>query len=377
MIYFDNAATSYPKPPAVAEAVAAALGGFGNASRGAHAWALAASRTVEGARASLADLFGCSLPERVVFTKNVTEALNLAIAALRGHIVSSEAEHNAILRPLHRRGKYSLAPVDELGRYTAADIARLITPDTEAVVVSHASNLTGNIAPLQDIAALCRERGLRLIVDAAQTAGLLDIDTAALGTDALCFTGHKSLYGPQGTGGICLGKDFNPGPLIVGGTGSRSFSLDQPEDLPDRLEAGTLNSHGIAGLAAGVEYVRSRGPGALRAAANRLADRFRGGVSAVPDLTLYGDYGAAVRVPIVSLNIGGVDSTEIAGRLAEDYDIAVRAGAHCAPLLHRRFGTVEQGAVRFSFSHCNTEEEIDFAVAAVRTLASERKSGGK
>ncbi|MCD8351961.1 MAG: aminotransferase class V-fold PLP-dependent enzyme [Planctomycetaceae bacterium] len=377
MIYFDNAATSYPKPSAVAAAVAAALAGFGNASRGAHAWALSANRTVEGARASLADLFGCSLPERIVFTKNVTEALNLAIAALGGHIVSTEAEHNSVLRPLHRRGNFSLAPVDELGRYGADDLARLVRPDTEAVVVAHASNLTGNVAPLRAIAALCRERGLRLIVDTAQTAGLLDIDAAALGTDAVCFTGHKSLYGPQGTGGICLGKAFNPGPLIVGGTGSRSFSLDQPDDLPDRLEAGTLNSHGIAGLAAGVDYVLACGPQKLLAAANRLSDRFRDGIASLPGLTLYGDYGAAARVPIVSLNLGDIDSSEIAGRLADDHDIAVRAGAHCAPLLHRRFGTVEQGAVRFSFSHFNTEDEIDLAVAALRNLASEVKSGGK
>ncbi len=377
MIYFDNAATSYPKPPAVLRAVAAALNGFGNASRGAHAGALAAGRAVAAARASLAELFGCPLPERVALTKNVTEALNLAIASVDGHIVSTEAEHNSVLRPLQRRGNVSLAPVDDFGRYGVDDIARLITPGTGAVVVAHASNLTGNVAPLGAIADLCRGRGARLIVDAAQTAGLLDIDIAALGIDAFCFTGHKSLYGPQGTGGICLGTDFIPDPLIVGGTGSRSFSLDQPPDLPDRLEAGTLNSHGIAGLAAGVDYVRAHGPEKLLAAANRLADRFRSGVSSLPGIVLYGDYGAAVRMPIVTLNVGRVDSAEIADRLAEDHGIAVRAGAHCAPLLHRRFGTVEQGAVRFSFSHANSEDEIDLAVAALGELASETKSGGK
>lgn len=368
MIYFDNAATSHPKPPEVARAVAEAIDSFGNPARGAHPLAMRATRAVESARSSIATLFGCPKPERVVFTKNVTEALNLAIASVQGHIVSSEAEHNSVLRPLHRRGNFTLAPVDAQGRYGAADIAAALGPGTEAVVVAHASNLTGNVAPLAEIAALCRERGLLLIVDAAQSAGLLDIDMQALGIDALCFTGHKSLYGPQGTGGLCLGPGFTLAPLAVGGSGSHSFSPAQPRALPDRLEAGTLNSHGLAGLAAGVAYVRGKSPARLLARANALAERFLAGLLKLPGVTLYGDYQSATRVAIVAFNLADYESNDVADRLAYDHGIAVRAGAHCAPLLHKRFGTVERGAVRFSFSPFNTEEQVDAALFALEGM---------
>ncbi|MDR2946698.1 MAG: aminotransferase class V-fold PLP-dependent enzyme [Candidatus Adiutrix sp.] len=371
MIYLDNAATSFPKPPCVAEAVVAALGSFGNPSRSAHAAALAAGRCVAALRQSFAEFFNCPHPERVVFTKNATEALNLAVASLRGHIVTSEMEHNSVLRPVHRRGGYTAVPVDGQGLYAAGDIAKACRKETVAVVLAHASNLTGNVAPVAEIGRFCRERGLIFIIDAAQTAGLAPLDMEALGADALCFTGHKSLYGPQGTGGLCLSERFTPEPLMVGGSGSRSFALTQPEALPDRLEAGTLAGHSLAGLAAGLGYVRHMGPETLWAEADRLARLFYRELENCDRVKLYGDYHAERRAPIVTLNLGDWPSEEVAARLADDHGIAVRAGAHCAPLLHRRFGTEKQGAVRFSFSHFNTEQEILTAAEAVKQLGAE------
>jgi cysteine desulfurase family protein len=368
VIYFDNAATSFPKPPGVIEAVVRAMHEFGNPARGAHDFAMAALRRVEETRTAAAALFGFASPSRVAFCKNATEALNIVIGSVDGHIVTTEAEHNSVLRPLHRRGNFSIVPVDALGRCTAADIAAHCRPDTAAVVVAHASNVTGNVAPLDAVARVCRERGILLVVDAAQTAGLLAIDMDRTGIDALCFTGHKSLFGPQGTGGVCVGERLAVRPLLVGGSGSRSFDLDQPPHLPDLLEAGTMNAHGLAGLAAGMDYIAATGRETIFAAARRLASLFLDGLADIRGVTLYGDYGAAERVPIVTLNVGDVDSAEVADALARDYGIAVRAGAHCAPLLHRRFGTEGRGAVRFSFSHSNTEEEVRHALRALAEI---------
>ena len=368
-MYFDNAATTYPKPPAVARAVLRAIGEFGNPSRGSHAFALAAARCIERTREKVAAFFGCSSPERVAFTKNVTEALNIALSSVDGHVVATEAEHNSVLRPLYRRGNFSIAPVDASGRFGPEDIAAQCRADTRAVVVGHASNLTGNVAPIAAIGRLCRERDMLFIVDAAQTAGLLDIDMEQSCIDALCFTGHKSLYGLQGIGGICAGKRFSPRPLIVGGSGSRTFEPEQPAIMPDLLEAGTPNSHGIAALSAGLDYVMEKGPGALLEQASALARMFASGVRKIDDAILYGDYQDAPRMPIVSLNLGRADSAEVAAELESSYGIAVRAGAHCAPLLHKRFGTERQGAVRFSFSHFNNEDEVAIALAALKRLS--------
>jgi cysteine desulfurase family protein len=369
LIYFDNAATSWPKPPQVAQAAAAAIDSFGNPSRSAHAYALAAGRVVEYARDEIAALFHCRA-DNVAFTKNVTEALNIAIQSVEGHIVSTAAEHNSVLRPLHTKS-HSLAALDSRGRVTLAAIAGAVRQDTAAVVVAHASNLTGNLAPVKEIGAFCRARGLLFILDTAQTAGLLPADMEELAVDALCFTGHKSLYGLQGTGGICLGSRFRPKALLSGGSGSHSFEMTQPPSMPDLLEAGTLNGHGIAGLLAGLRYIKARGPATLLAQAQSLAQRFYQGTRALAlaaprqKITFYGDYEAPARAPIVALNLGSRDSGAVAAILSERYGVAVRAGVHCAPLLHRHFGTETQGAVRFSFSHFNTAAEVDFALAAL------------
>ncbi|MCC8166882.1 MAG: aminotransferase class V-fold PLP-dependent enzyme [Planctomycetes bacterium] len=375
MIYLDNASTTFPKPPAVVQAVVHAVEHFGNPMRGTHPYALDALRAVEAARDDVATLFNCQ-PERVAFTKNATEAINIAVASLDGHIITTEAEHNAVLRPLYRHGNIGIARVDGRGRCGLDDIAAERRPDTVAVVMAHGANLSGNIAPVADIGRWCRDNGILFVLDVAQTAGLLDIDMDALAIDALCFSGHKSLYGLQGTGGICVGERFPARPFIVGGSGVDTYRKTQPDELPTRLEAGTLNSHGIATLSAGIAYVREHAPAALLEQATALARSFHTAVAGLDGVVTYGDYDADVRLPLVTLNIGDMDSADVAMILADEFDIAIRPGSHCAPLLHERFGTRHQGAARFSFSHLNTPEEAALAAEAVQAL-SRRLAGSR
>ncbi|MDL2293128.1 aminotransferase class V-fold PLP-dependent enzyme [Ruminococcaceae bacterium OttesenSCG-928-D13] len=368
MIYFDNAATTLPKPEAVKAAVLLAMDSCGNPARGAHGAAMNALRTLLAGREAVAGFFGVPGAENVAFTPNATAALNLAIGAVRGHIVTTGAEHNSVLRPVHRRGNYTVVSLDALGRLDFDRLEAAIRPDTGAVVMTHASNLTGNVYDIAAAGRLCRAKGVRLIVDAAQSAGLLPIEMEKLGLSALCFSGHKSLYGPQGIGALCLAPDFRPEPCFVGGSGSDSFSPEHPGRMPERLEAGTQNAHGVAGLRAGIEYVKARA-GACFAEADQLARRFTSGVRNLAAYTLYGDLDAQLRAPVVALNHRRMESAELALKLDDGYGIAVRAGAHCAPLMHKALGTGEAGAVRFSFSHFNTADEVDTALEALEVLA--------
>ena len=376
MIYLDNAATTLQKPEAVIEAVCTAMRTFGNCGRSVHAGALNAGRAVFETRKKLARLFGCDQPERVCFTRNSTEALNLAVSGLFSpgdHVLSTDCEHNSVLRPLYRLEKQGVEvdflPADRNGNLDYADFSRLLRGNTKAVVCTHASNLTGNLLSLEKIGAFCRENGLLLIVDASQTAGVFPIDMRKLGISVLCFTGHKGLLGPQGTGGLCVAEGVEIRPFIVGGTGVQTYLRSQPESYPTRLEAGTLNGHGLAGLSAALDYIEKTGPDTIRRHDQALAERFLSGVRQLPGVTLYGDFSAPERAPIVSLNLDGWDSSELADVLACDYDIAVRGGAHCAPRLHEALGTAERGAVRFSFGWFNTTQDTDAAVAALRELA--------
>ena len=369
MIYFDHAATSYPKPQGVIEAVSHGLTHFGNPSRGAYPLALDANRAIVEARLVVAGFFGADQPERVIFTKNVTEALNLAINSVKGHIVSTQGEHNSVLRPLHHRGNITLVPVDERGCVSLSALEGAIEKDTAAIVLAHGSNVTGNVVDLKAIGALCQRHRLLFIVDAAQTAGLLPIDVKECFIDALCFTGHKSLYGPQGTGGMVLSLAFTPSPLITGGTGSHSFEVNQPTMLPDLLEAGTLNGPGILGLLAGVNYVIDEDPQKLLTKANELAMTFYQGLKSLGGFTFYGDYTAPVRMPIVTINFKALSSDEVANFLEEEFHIALRSGIHCAPLLHKAFGTTKQGAARFSFSAGNSQKEVALALDGLKAFA--------
>lgn len=377
MIYLDNAATTLHKPPQVAEAVLHAMTTMGNAARGAHSGALEASRTVFGTREKLARLFACQRADHVVFTANSTEALNIAISGLihKGdHVISTDCEHNSVLRPLYRleeeRGvALDFVPADRQGLVDYADFERLMRPDTRAVVCTHCSNLTGNILDIGRIAGIAHSCGALLIVDASQTAGTVPIDMQALGVDVLCFTGHKGLMGPQGTGGLCIRPDVEIDPWKVGGSGVHSYDRHQPKEYPTRLEAGTLNSHGIAGLSAALDVILERGVADIQRAEHALMQRFYDGVRGISGVTVYGDFSAPERGAIVALNIRDYDSSAVSDELAVTYGIATRPGAHCAPRMHRALGTTEQGAVRFSFSCYNTEQEVDAAIAAVRAIA--------
>ena len=377
MIYLDNAATTQKKPPQVLEAVMQALQSMGNSSRGTHGGALKSARSVFSCRANLAQLFHAPGPEHVIFTTNATEALNIAINGLfrKGdHVITTALEHNSVLRPLFRLEdegmiELSVVPADKFGCVDYADFSRLIRPNTRAIVCTHASNLTGNALDLMRIGAIAQENGLLLVVDSSQSAGVLPIDMEAMHISVLCFTGHKGLMGPQGTGGLCVAEGVEIRPFKVGGSGVQSYSRAHPEEMPTRLEAGTLNGHGIAGLGAGVEFLLETGVATIHAREVELAKRFYEGVKEIPGITLYGDFSNWNRTAVVTLNIGDYDSGEVSDALWEDYEIATRPGAHCAPLMHMALGTVEQGAVRFSFSWFNTEEEVDAAINAIKELA--------
>lgn len=383
MIYLDNGATTLRKPECVKEALLEAMASMGNSGRGVHDASLYAGRTIYRARESLAELLGAAAPEQVAFTANATESLNLVLGGLFGpgdHVITTVCEHNSVLRPLYRlQGvELSVLPVKaEAGEERQAgilaydELESLLRPNTKALIITHASNLTGNITDLERAAAFTKKHSLLLIVDAAQTAGTVPMDMERMGIDVLCFTGHKGLYGPQGTGGLCVRPGLSIRPLKVGGSGIHSFDREHPSEMPAALEAGTLNGHGIAGLGAAARWLLETGVEQIRAREQALLRRFVDGVKEVEGVTLYGNPDLDRRTGIQSLNIRDYDSARVADWLYEDYGIAVRGGAHCAPLMHEALGTREQGAVRFSFSYFNTEAEAGEAAAAVRELAEE------
>ena len=376
MIYLDSSATSFLKPPQVAEAVFRSFNTIGNAGRGAHAPTLNASRLIYDTREKLAALFGTPDPSRIAFTCNATEALNIAIhgAIHPGeHVITTACEHNSVLRPLYLKEKegteLTIIPADKKGRIRYDLLESSVKSNTSAIVLTHASNLSGNVTDLAFVSNFAKKHGLLLIVDASQTAGSLPINVVKMGIDILCFTGHKGLFGPQGTGGLYVREGLTLSPLKSGGSGVHSFDRQHPTDMPTALEAGTLNGHGIAGLNAGLDYILSTGVKNIHAKEISLARRFVNGISDISDLKLYGDIDAPLRTPIISLNIGNMSSASVSDILWEDYEICVRAGAHCAPLMHKTFGTEKQGAVRFSFSFFNTETEIDTAIRAMHEIA--------
>lgn len=378
MIYLDNAATTMHKPQEVIDAVTQAMCSLGNAGRGATSGALDAARTIHGCRAKLARLLGCPRADHVCFTPNSTAALNTVICGVvrpGDRVVTTVLEHNSVLRPLNRlaaeRGvTVEHAGCDVNGVLDYDELERLVTPGTCAVVVTHASNVTGNAVDIARVAAMAHAAGALVIVDASQSAGTAHIDMRAMGLDVVCFTGHKGLMGPQGTGGLAVAEGIDVAPWAMGGTGVHSFDALQPLEWPTRLEAGTLNGHGIAGLSAGLDFIEAQGGVEAIAAHERsLAERFLTGVREIPGIALYGAFDQPVRSAIVSLNVGDIDSAEISDALMQGWGIATRPGAHCAPLMHRALGTERQGIVRFSFGYFNTDEEVDTAIDALRDLA--------
>ena len=376
MIYLDNAATTLHKPQQVIDAVVHAMQSMGNCARGTHEEALDAARTVYDARVRLASLFGCPRVDHVAFTANSTEALNMAINGLidpGDHVISTDLEHNSVLRPLYRLeaehgAELSFVPADKFGNVDYADFERLMKPNTRAVVCTNASNLTGTVLDIERIAKTAHSHGALVIVDASQTAGCWPIDMKKMGIDVLCFTGHKGLMGPHGTGGICVKEGIEIRPFKVGGSGVQSYSRTHPAEYPTRLEAGTLNGHGIAGLGAAAKFISETGVENIHAKERSLMLRFYEGVKNIEGVTVYGDF-TKDKTAIVALNIRDYESGEVSYELSQGYGIATRPGAHCAPRMHKALGTAEVGAVRFSFSFYNTEEEIDEAVRAVAELA--------
>ena len=375
MIYLDNAATTIHKPEGVAQAMVQALSSLGNSGRGAHEATLDASRIIYGTREKLARLFGIKDPMRIAFTCNATESLNIAINGLfeKGdHVITTMCEHNSVLRPLYRLEEngveLSILPADSKGVPMYGELERLIQKNTRAIVITHASNLSGNVTDLGRVSAIAQKYKLLLVVDASQSAGCIPIDVEKMGIDVLCFTGHKGLMGPQGTGGIYVREGLKIRPLKVGGSGVHSYDREHPKEMPTALEAGTLNGTGIAGLFSSLDFILDTGVEAIHKKEMKLAKRFFDGIKDLPEVTVYGDWQNSERTAIVSVNLGTEESGQVSDWLWEDYGIAVRAGAHCAPLMHKALGTEKQGAVRFSFSYFNTEEEVDVAIKALKEI---------
>ena len=378
MIYMDNAATTMHKPQAVIDAVIAAMSSMGNAGRGANEASLSASRVIYDTRDKLCQFFGAENPRQIVFTNNSTESLNIAIKGLLNpgdHVITTMLEHNSALRPLYemeKKGvKLTIIRSNEKGTFDLKDMEDAICPETKMVICTNGSNLTGNYIDIEKVGEMAHKHGLLFVVDASQTAGVFPIDVQRMQIDVLCFTGHKGLLGPQGIGGMYVREGLAVRPLKCGGSGVQTYSKTHPAEMPTALEAGTLNGHGIAGLGAAVDYLNETGIDVVREKEQRLMRKFYEGVKEIPDVKVYGDFSTFDRCAIVALNIGDFDSSEVSDALLTEYGISTRPGGHCAPLMHEALGTVEQGAVRFSFSHYNTDEEVDAAIAAVRELAQD------
>ena len=385
MIYFDNAATSWPKPPGVVEAMVHFMECVGaNPGRAAHRRAAVAGRIVYGAREAVAELFGAADPLRAVFGQNVTEALNLVLRGLLrpgDHVVTSSMEHNAMMRPLRwlegRGVELTVVQCSPQGALLPADVEAAIRANTRVVALNHASNVVGTLLPVAEVGAMCRKRGLLLLVDAAQTGGAYPVDVQAAQIDLLAFTGHKSLGGPMGTGGLIVGErvdETHMAPLIRGGTGSRSELEVQPDFLPDMYESGTPNAVGLAGLQAGLQWVLERGVGAIRAREIALTQRLIHGLRRIPGVAVFGTLDAELQTATVSFNISGMASSDVGLRLDEDYDIMCRVGLHCAPAAHKTMGTFPNGTVRFGLSAFTTADEVETSLVAVRELARLRYS---
>ena len=384
-IYLDQAATSFPKAPGTADAVYRYMTGCGcNVSRGSYTGAYTAEELVYDTRVQLCRLFGggsaAADPKNVVFTKNVTESLNFLIKGLLrpgDHALVSSMEHNAVMRPLvqlEKRGiRFTRVPCAADGTMNPADAEAAIEPKTRAMIMLHASNVCGTVLPAAEVGKICRAHGIRFILDTAQTAGVLPIDMEATGADAIAFTGHKGLLGPQGTGGFLIREELAAElePLIAGGTGSISHTEEIPDFLPDRFEAGTLNLPGIAGLNASLNWLLSQPEGSIYERERKLTERFLRGMEEAEEnglLKIIGKQGTEDRIGVVSVVPARTDPAEMAFRLDDRYGIATRVGLHCAPSAHRTMGTWPGGTVRFSFGVFNTESEIDEAIEAVKTI---------
>lgn len=381
LVYADNAATSFPKPPGVGKVMTDTLESIAlSPGRSAHRYSLDAGRIIFQARERLADLFNCSDSSRIIFTANVTESLNVGIMGLfphilkpSDHVIVTRLEHNSVMRPLRFLEQsagieVSFLPLNSDGEVDATALPALMRDTTRLLVVNHVSNVTGAIAPLAEIGA--NKGDALLMVDAAQSAGVLPIDVDIMNIDFLAFTGHKALFGPTGTGGFYVREGLDVHPLKRGGTGSNSEREAQPFFVPDRYESGTLNTLGIAGLDAGIEFIFENGIGAIFSHEQQLTRHFLEGLADIKGVHVYGPSIARERAAVVSLRVDGENESEVAHRLDREFGIMVRAGLHCAPAAHRSIGTFPEGTVRFSFGFFNTEDDVGRCLAAMKTIVA-------
>lgn len=378
-VYLDNGATSYPKPEVVYQTVDHFLREIGaSVGRGCYPKALKAERIVYNTREKLAELFNISDPKRIVFTHNATESLNLAVKGLLqsgDHVVSSSMEHLALWRPLKRLEKERGVPVTYVecspsGEIDIRDIAKVIQPNTKLIALLHASNVTGSLFPIEEIGKLAKERNITFLLDCSQTAGVYPIDVQLANIDLLAFTGHKCLFGLQGTGGLYISPRLNLTTLKEGGVGGYTLIEGQPEVLPERFEAGTLNVVGIAGLGAGVSFILDEGIPKIRRHKETLISYFLEELKRINNVTIYGPLDSAKKVGVISINLENQKPSEVGKILGEKYDIAVRTGLHCAPWAHRTIGTLESGTIRFSLGYFNNKEELDYTLEVLEKIAN-------
>jgi cysteine desulfurase family protein len=380
MIYFDNPATSWPKPPQVKEAMVKFMEEIGaNPGRSGHTLSIEAARIIYEARESLSVLFHVKDSSRIVFTLNATESINLALKGIlkyKDHVITSSMEHNSVMRPLRDLEKRGIAltvvPCFEDGTLDPREVEKKILSTTKMIVLNHASNVTGTLLPIREVGKIARKYNLLFLADVAQTAGAYPIDVEKEGIDLLAFTGHKSLYGPQGTGGLVIGERINEKeiiPLKQGGTGSRSEFEEQPDFLPDRLESGTPNGVGIAGLLAGIQFVLGKGVEQIRQNESTLLEKLIMGLKKIPQVKLYGPESQEDRIATLSFNFTHLSPSDGASRLEKEFGILCRPGLHCAPAAHHTIGTFPEGTIRFGLGTFNAEEEIETAIQAISLIS--------
>lgn len=377
MIYFDNAATTWPKPEAVYQAVDQCMRKKGaNPGRSGHRMALMAGQIVFETRELIAQLFNIMNPAQVIFTSNATEALNLGIKGLLkpgDHVITSSFEHNAVARPLERLRSQGVEVTKLLSSVNEGvlpmQVEEAIQSNTRLIVLGHASNVTGVINPIREVGKIAQDKGIVFMVDSAQTAGTFPLDVQAMGIDLLAFPGHKGLLGAQGIGGLYIREDLGLIPLLEGGTGGNSESLTQPEIYPDRYESGTLNTPGIAGLGAGIQFILQEGLEKIRTKERMLTERLWMGLEKIPGVILYGPSLPIERAPVISINIEGKEPSDVSFLLDKMFDIATRPGLHCAPDAHQTLGTFKQGTVRLSLGYFNTTEEVELCLEAISSIA--------
>jgi cysteine desulfurase family protein len=386
VIYLDNAASSWPKPEATWQAMEHFMRSIGaNPGRSGHRLSIEAGRILIETREDLAELFNADDPLRICFTKNATEALNLAIAGTLhsgDHCITSGMEHNSVMRPLRalekKGAEVTIAPCSPQGELDPGEVEKAIKKNTRLIVITHASNVVGTLMPIAEVGEIAHEHGVLFCIDAAQTAGAYPIDVEAMKLDLLAFTGHKSLCGPQGTGGLYIRQGLEKAlePLMRGGTGSRSEFQEQPDFLPDKYESGTPNTVGIAGLGAGVRFILSQGVAQIRGKEQGLTRMLIEGLQSIPGVCVYGSGEAEQQVAICSFNITGLAPSEITMALDEEFAIMSRPGLHCAPAAHQTINTFPQGTVRLSAGYFTTEQEITAALAAIEKIAARSRERG-